>query len=197
MSKKVVPTISILALIFAFTVAYAGTNDAYRSSGNSDSSMRSSTDGKSVTSMSKEDLVGKEVIDSQGNRLGRISDVSMDPQTNNARFAVISSDDGLGTGSKLVPVPTDSVTFNESKNSFVLNMSKEKFGQAPMYNQNEVPNISDRAKYDETYRYFGVSPQWENDRGTMQSSPRRMEGTEGGMGTESRGPERGGQSGVR
>ncbi len=146
MKKKIITIISAMVLIFAFTAAYA-------------------VEGADPSLMTKENLVGKEVKNNQGEELGKISNVEVDPQTNEVAFAMIAS------GDKLIPVPVKALTVSE--NNVILNMSKEKFEQAPKYSKNDLPAISDRAKYEETYRYFGIQPQWEEkgmkNEGTTES----------------------------
>lgn len=150
--KKVITIISVLALIFAFTSAYAAGNAR-------GSSM-------SGTSTIPNNLTEMKVKNNQGESLGKVSDVVRDPQTNQVSFVMISGD-VLGTADKLIPVPVNAFTF--SGDNAVLNMSKSQLAQAPSYDMNNLPDISDRAKYDQTYRYFGVAPQWDQNEKNLDS----------------------------
>lgn len=135
--KKVIALISALTLVFGFTAVYAV---------------------ESATSMSAFALKDREVINYQSEILGKIRDVVLDPQTNRVSIVMISGDE-VGIGDKLIPVPVTALTL--VGDNIVLDTNKSQMAQAPSYDRTDLPSISDRTKYEQTYRYFGIRPQWE------------------------------------
>lgn len=112
--------ISAVTLMFVTTSVYAG--DAYMKMGKMSSLTSKATD-----------LIGTSVQNNQGEDLGKISDLAIDPQNGRVSFAVIASGGIMGIGDKLIPVPITALTFSEDM--AILNVSKEKLASAPTFDK--------------------------------------------------------------
>jgi sporulation protein YlmC with PRC-barrel domain len=152
--KKVITIISVLMLMFAFTAAYAGGEKAHEMKEMSGTSVRAS------------EIIGSDVENRQGEDLGEISDLAIDPQSGRVAFAILSSGGILGIGDKQIPVPMKALSFREDK--VVINISKEKLEKAPSFEKDKWPDITDRTRYEKTYQYFGVRPHWEESEKGME-----------------------------
>ncbi len=119
-------------------------------------------------------LIGAKVENSNGDNLGKISDLAVDPRTNHVDFAVLSHGGALGMGDKYVAIPLSAFSVKMDKNGkldkLVLDTSKDKLAQAPSFDKDHWPN---RAQAEQSYRYFGQTPSWHGktesksmDRGT-------------------------------
>lgn len=130
--------ISIVTLTLAISGAYAG------------DMMKSSR------------LVGSSVVNSQGEKLGKISDLVYDSRDNRITFVVLSHAGVPGIGDKLVPVPISALIFKD-EDTAVLDISKEKLATAPSFKKSKWPDMSNRQRTGDTYRFFGISPKWEHN----------------------------------
>jgi sporulation protein YlmC with PRC-barrel domain len=107
------------------------------------------------------DLMGMRIENNQGESLGRISDLAVDPVTGKVDFAVVGYGGFLGIGDKHVAVPIHSMALkaDDSGNPalFVLDMSRDQFQAAPNFDEKAW---RDRTTVEESFRYFGQTPTW-------------------------------------
>jgi len=102
-------------------------------------------------------LANYTVKNHEGEYLGRMQDFVID---SNGRivFAIISKPGFLGIRGPAVAVPFEALSFGGGGNSFVLDMSREKFASAPLFDKKaELGNPAWAAN---VYRYYGIQPYW-------------------------------------
>ncbi len=108
-----------------------------------------------------QDLVGLRVQSSQGEDLGRISGLVIDPKDGRVAFGVLTYGGFWGFGAKYVAVPLTVMDLKTDKNgkpdAFILDMSKEQLASAPTFEGNSLP---DQKQIEESYRFFGQTPYW-------------------------------------
>jgi sporulation protein YlmC with PRC-barrel domain len=113
------------------------------------------------------DIKGSQVKNMQGEDLGTLDDFVIDTD-GRVGFAILSHAD------KLVAVPFDAITYDQSEKRLSLNMSKERIESAPAFDKST--DLSRSAWTDEIFRYYGVQPYWGEERlGQRQSMPGMME----------------------
>jgi len=113
------------------------------------------------------DIKGSQVKNMQGEDLGTLNDFVIDTD-GHVGFAILSHAD------KLVAVPFDAITYDQSEKRLSLNMSKERIESAPAFDKST--DLSRSAWTDEIFRYYGVQPYWGEERlGQRQSMPGMME----------------------
>ena len=95
------------------------------------------------------DMLGREVMDANGNDLGTIKTLVAD-DFGRIDFAV------LDTGSKDVAVPFQALTY-DSMGHYTLNMTEAQLAEAPAFDQTY---LADRTWPDQVYRYYGLTPRW-------------------------------------
>ena len=76
-------------------------------------------------------IIGATVKNPEGETLGTVDDLMVDPTTGRAYFAVMSFGGILGLGKQYYPVPWELLTATEE--AFVINMDKERLKNAPNY----------------------------------------------------------------
>ncbi len=132
-------------------------------------SNETSKQGKFVThagtfTFKAKDIIGAKVEDPQGKSLGSISDLGVDPKTDRVAFAVI------GHSGKDIAVPLKALSLRTDEKGkikmFVLNMSEDRFANAPKFDKNSWP---DKRSTEESYRYFGQHPYWGSERGATRT----------------------------
>ncbi len=79
---------------------------------------------------------GASVRDSQGEKLGFIRDVVVDPD-GHVPAAVVSHGGFLGMGEKWVAVPLGEMKFDREKNSFILPWTQEELDRAPAFEESK------------------------------------------------------------
>jgi sporulation protein YlmC with PRC-barrel domain len=86
------------------------------------------------------DILGAKVENRNGDDLGKISDLAVDPKDGRVDFAVIGHGGVAGLGEKDFAVPLRSLTVRRDDNgkikSFVLDMTKDQIANAPKFDQN-------------------------------------------------------------
>lgn len=103
-------------------------------------------------------LVGMTVRNTAGEDLGSISDLVLDVEKGNVRYAALSFGGLLGIGDKLFAVPWDQLKLmhdEDDEGYFVLDVEKEKLKVAPGFDKSNWPNTADpewTRQIDEFYR---------------------------------------------
>jgi sporulation protein YlmC with PRC-barrel domain len=102
-------------------------------------------------------IIGAEVSNMQGEKLGKIIDLTI--EQNRITFAVLSHGGILGIGEKITPIPIDALTFKGEK-TVLVNISKNKLAKAPTFERSQRPDFSNRQWTEDTYRFYGAQPFW-------------------------------------
>ncbi len=103
------------------------------------------------------EVLGKPVMNHQGQYLGRVKDLVYD-QDGRMIFAIV----GFGKywrviGEDSVAVPFSALTYDPKGKDLVADISWDNFRSAPRFSKNE---LMDRQQEAEVYRYFGQQPYW-------------------------------------
>jgi hypothetical protein len=105
--------------------------------------------------------LGDRVVNPQGEHLGEIKELMIDPQTGHVGYAVLSFGGFLGMGDKLFAIPFRALELNADRKEFVLNVPKDKLKTAPGFDKNEWPKSADRKWGTEIHTFYGTTPYWE------------------------------------
>ncbi len=122
---------------------------------------------KSVFEYQAKSMIGKPVENKQGDYLGSITDLMISLQNDGITFAVVSHGGVLGIPMRFVAVPLQSLMLSPGKNSYLLNVSKERMAAAPSFNRGDWPDAADLNWERNIYRYYGQTPQWEESGGSI------------------------------
>lgn len=105
--------------------------------------------------LSSENIIGQNVKDAEGKNLGKIRSLLVDTSTGRVGYAVVADH----------PVPWNAIETNAEQKTFTLNISPDKFKEAPkgksVANENEEMNINE---------YYGVAPYWQVEQKAPHSS---------------------------
>jgi sporulation protein YlmC with PRC-barrel domain len=116
--------------------------------------MTTSTGHTSAIRASK--VIGTNVKDSSGERIGEVKDVVLDKQSNNILFGVLSFGGVLGMGEKYHPVPWAALDYNESEGAYIINLTKEQLKAAPSDSIEELTRDDGRQYRDRAFDYYKV-----------------------------------------
>jgi len=105
-------------------------------------------------------LIGDRVVNPRGEDLGKIEDLMIDPELGRVGYAVLSFGGFLGMGDKLFAVPMQALKLSREDKKFVLDVDKDRLKNAPGFDKNHWPDMSDRAFGSTVYSYYGTKPYW-------------------------------------
>lgn len=106
-------------------------------------------------------IIGTNVVNPNGDNLGDIKEVVIDPRTGRVAYSVVSFGGFLGMGEKLFAIPFSSFKYNATSNDYVLDVSKERLKEAPGFDADHWPSMADEKWNRDVYKYYDRSPYWE------------------------------------
>ena len=100
---------------------------------------------------------GTKVINKAGEKLGKIEDFTVDLATGRIAYAVLSFG-GFIIGNKLFAIPINALKLDLYKNSFILDVDKERLENAPGFDSSSWPDMADSEWGSKVHSYYGVQP---------------------------------------
>lgn len=104
------------------------------------------------------ELMGYSVKNEQGEELGTIEELVIDPQDGRITYAVLSVGGFLGMGDKLFAIPWETLTPRPEGQTFNLDVSKEKLAEAPGFDENSWPDMANREWGTSVHKYYDQKP---------------------------------------
>ncbi|AWK87984.1 hypothetical protein DEW08_11855 [Azospirillum thermophilum] len=108
-----------------------------------------------------EDLQRATLRGSDGEQVGKVSELVVDPTTGRVAYAVVELSGFLGLSERHFPVPW--ALFQPSGDGYVLNVPKDRLTGAPQFTSSNRPDMSDRQWAMALHTYYGVPPYWVQD----------------------------------
>jgi len=107
------------------------------------------------------DVVGKKVVNLGGEIVGEIEEVVIDSAAARVTYAVMSFGGFLGIGDKLFAVPWVSLTYDRMRDAYVMKADKELLKNAPGFDKDNWPDMSDPTRLSQIYKYYNSEPYWQ------------------------------------
>ena len=105
-------------------------------------------------------LRGDKVVNLAGQDIGRIEELMIDVTTGRVAYAVLSFGGFMGIGTKLFALPWSSLTVDEAKKRFVVNVTRETLEKMPGFDKQRWPDLNDLEYATGVYRQWGATPYW-------------------------------------
>lgn len=105
-------------------------------------------------------VIGTNVKDTAGQKIGEVEDIVLDKLSNNIMFAVVSFGGLLGVGSKYHPLPWSTLDYDEDADSYVVNLTKEQLKAAPADTIEQLTRNGGTAYRDRVYDYYDAPRYW-------------------------------------
>ena len=105
-------------------------------------------------------VIGTDVYNNTGQKIGVIEDVMLEKMSNGIMFAVIGFGGFLGVGEKFHAIPWSTLDYDEDKGGYVVPFTKEQLEAAPAYSINDLTTGDGTAARDASYEYYKVDPYW-------------------------------------
>lgn len=113
-----------------------------------------SSDGPGL--MGANTLDGNDVFNRQDEDLGGIKEIMLDMGTGRVAYAVLSYGGFLGMGDKLFAVPWAALTLDTENKRFTLNVLKDALKDAPGFDKDRWPAMSDRTWASGVHKFYGT-----------------------------------------
>jgi sporulation protein YlmC with PRC-barrel domain len=108
--------------------------------------------------MGADTLIGDNVVNGKGEDLGEIKEIMIDMQDGRVAYAVLSFGGFLGMGEKLFAAPWQALQLDTVNKRFVLDVPKERLQNAPGFNPDAWPDMSDVTWVEEINTFYGTVP---------------------------------------
>jgi hypothetical protein len=103
----------------------------------------------------KDSVIGTKVVNAQNEDLGKIEDIILEAGSGRAAYAVLSFGGFLGMGDKDFLIPWSAFSFDLANNRALLNVDKDRLKNAPGFDKNSWPNMTDPAFGQGVSQYYG------------------------------------------
>ena len=113
-------------------------------------------DGPGPSLMGANTLLGNDVYNADGEDLGDIKEFMLDMATGKVAYAVLSFGGILGMGDKLFAVPWAALKLDTENKRFTLNVPKASLKDAPGFNQDRWPTMSDKTWASGVHKFYGT-----------------------------------------
>ena len=107
-------------------------------------------------------VIGTNVKDPSGKKIGEVEDVMLDKESNNIMFAVVGFGGFLGVAEKYHPIPWSALEFNEDEDAYVVNYTKEQLQGAPSASIDELTRGDGGLFRERTFSYYREPRYWES-----------------------------------
>jgi len=111
--------------------------------------------------MSASALTRDKVKNLAGETLGDIEDFVIDVETGRIAYSVLKFGGKLGLGNKLFAIPWQAMTLDSEKECFLLDVKKETLQNAPGFDKDKWPDMSDQRWGAGVHTHYGVTPYWQ------------------------------------
>jgi sporulation protein YlmC with PRC-barrel domain len=117
-----------------------------------------SSHGPGPALMGADTLIGDSVVNGDDDDLGDIKEIMLDMQTGQVAYAVLAFGGFLGMGEKLFAVPWQALHLDTTNHRFVLDVEKERLKQAPGFDKDAWPDMSDVGWATQVHTFYGTDP---------------------------------------
>lgn len=107
-------------------------------------------------------LASDSVQNLAGENLGKVDELMIDIPSGKVAYAVLSYGGVLGMGNKLFAVPWSALTVDEDEKCFILDVDKRTLENAPGFDKENWPDMTDTTWGTELSNYYGAQPYWED-----------------------------------
>ncbi|CUI04925.1 PRC-barrel domain-containing protein [Massilia antarctica] len=120
--------------------------------------------------MGADTLIGDNVVNAQEDDLGEIKEIMLDMRTGQVAYAVLAFGGMLGLGEKLFAVPWQALHLDTVNKRFVLNVEKERLKNAPGFDPDAWPDMSDVGWAKQIHGFYGIDNSTGGGMGTATQS---------------------------
>lgn len=105
-------------------------------------------------------VIGTDVKNRSGEKIGKVEDVVLDKLSNNILFAVVGFGGFLGMAEKYHPIPWSSLDYDEGEQSYIVAFTKEQLQAAPSDSLDALTRKDVGSFRERTYDHYQVPYSW-------------------------------------
>ena len=105
-------------------------------------------------------LDGNKVIASDGEEVGKISDIMLDVRSGRVAYAVLSEGGFLGMGTTLHAIPWSALTLDTDEECFRVDITAQQLKDDPGFDKDHWPSMADATWGAQLHQYYHRSPYW-------------------------------------
>ena len=106
------------------------------------------------------EIVGSRVVNSNGEKLGKIENIMLDLQHGCIAYAVMMSGGVFGLGHKHYPIPIGALTYDDTDREFILSIDVDKMKDAPSFHPDTWPNMNEKDWGEMVHKHYDITPYW-------------------------------------
>lgn len=144
--------VTLLALVMSFPSA--GAFGQVQNASAKNGIARSRPESKHINDFRVNNIIGSAVINLEGKRIGTISDLVIDIDTGNIKYAALEFGGFMGFDDKLFAVPWQSLTAVPAEGIFIIDQSEKKLEKAPGFDKNNWPDVNDKSWGAGIYEFY-------------------------------------------
>ncbi|MFM0571263.1 PRC-barrel domain-containing protein [Paraburkholderia caledonica] len=116
-------------------------------------------------------LDGTKVMSSDGEHVGKISDIMLDVRNGRIAYAVLSEGGFLGMGANLHAIPWSALTLDTDQKCFFVDITAQRLKDDPGFDPDHWPAMADSTWGESTYSYYNRQPYWSATREVVEEDP--------------------------
>ncbi|HTR07341.1 MAG TPA: PRC-barrel domain-containing protein [Paraburkholderia sp.] len=105
-------------------------------------------------------LDGNKVVSSDGEHIGKISDIMVDVRDGRVAYAVLSEGGFLGMGSSLHAIPWGALTLDTAEKVFRVDITAQRIKDDPGFDKDHWPSMADPQWGSQLHEYYNRQPYW-------------------------------------
>ena len=113
-----------------------------------------------TTAIRSKKVIGTNVKDLSGTKIGEVEDIVLDKTSGNIMFAVVGFGGVMGIGEKFHPLPWSTLSYDEDEDSYVVSITKDELQSAPADSIDELTRDDGTAYRDRAYAYYKAPRTW-------------------------------------
>ena len=93
--------------------------------------------------------------------LGKIEDLVIDARNSRVAYAILSFGGVMGLGDKHFAIPWEALAFDLSQKVAVLDINKDRLTNAPGFNKDDWPDMTNEKWGTDVYDFYRCKPYWQ------------------------------------
>ena len=110
--------------------------------------------------MASDTLEGNKVVTSDGEDVGKISDIMLDVRNGRIAYAVLSEGGFLGMGTTLHAIPWNALTLDTGEKCFHVDIAAQQLKDDPGFDKDHWPSMADTTWGALVHQYYNREPYW-------------------------------------
>jgi hypothetical protein len=120
-------------------------------------------------------LDGTKVMSSDGEDVGKISDIMLDVRSGRIAYAVLSEGGFLGMGTTLHAIPWNALTLDTDQECFHVSIAAQQIKNDPGFDKDHWPSMADATWGTSVHQYYNRDPYWSASRTLDETRPLDIE----------------------